>query len=90
MKYFASFRELFGVSEEEYEVEKGDRLRDLLLNYIPGRHAHVAGVWKDKVEQLMRGEEPSYIVIVNGDRADFDQELRDGDVVAILPPVGGG
>jgi molybdopterin converting factor small subunit len=38
----------------------------------------------------MRGEESSYIVIVNGDRARLDQELRGGDVVAVLPPVGGG
>lgn len=90
MKYFASIRELFGVSEEEYEVEKGVKLADLLLNHIPERHAHAADAWKDKVTRFMRGEEASYIVIVNGDRARLDQELRNGDVVAILPPVGGG
>ncbi len=90
MKYFASIRELFGVSEEEYEVERGVKLADLLLNHIPSRHAHVAEVWRDKVEGFMRGGEASYIVIVNGDRARLDQELKDGDVVAVLPPVGGG
>ena len=90
MKYFASIRELFGVSEEEYEIEGGVKLADLLLNHIPSRHAHVAEVWRDKVEGFMRGEEASYIVIVNGDRARLDQELKDGDIVAVLPPVGGG
>ena len=90
MKYFASIRELFGVSEEEYEVEGGVKLADLLLNHIPSRHTHVAEVWRDKVEGFMRGGEASYIVIVNGDRARLDQELKDGDVVAVLPPVGGG
>ena len=90
MKYFASIRELFGVSEEEYEVERGVKLADLLLNHIPSRHAHVADIWKNKVESFMRGEESSYIVIVNGDRARLDQELSGGDVVAVLPPVGGG
>jgi len=90
VKYFASIRELFGVSEEEYEIEGGVKLADLLLNHIPSRHAHVAEVWRDKVEGFMRGEEASYIVIVNGDRARFDQELKDGDIVAVLPPVGGG
>jgi molybdopterin synthase sulfur carrier subunit len=90
VKYFASIRELFGVSEEEYEVERGVKLADLLLNHIPSRHAHVADIWKNKVESFMRGEESSYIVIVNGDRARLDQELRGGDVVAVLPPVGGG
>jgi molybdopterin synthase sulfur carrier subunit len=90
VKYFASIRELFGVSEEEYEVERGVKLADLLLNHIPSRHAHVAEVWRDKVEGFMRGGEASYIVIVNGDRARLDQELKDGDIVAVLPPVGGG
>ncbi len=90
VKYFASIRELFGVGEEEYEVEKGVKLMDLLLNYIPGRHAHTADLWKRKLEGFMRGEESSYIVIVNGDRARLDQELKDGDVIAVLPPVGGG
>jgi len=90
VKYFASMRELFGVSEEEYEVEKGVKLVDLLLNHIPSRHAHVADIWRNKVESFMKGEEASYIVIVNGDRARLDQELKDGDVVAVLPPVGGG
>jgi molybdopterin converting factor small subunit len=30
VKYFASIRELFGISEEEYEVERGVKLADLL------------------------------------------------------------
>ncbi|MEM0241311.1 MAG: MoaD/ThiS family protein [Candidatus Nezhaarchaeales archaeon] len=90
VRYFASIRELFGVSEEEYEVGRGVKLADLLLNHIPDRHAHAADAWRDKVMQFMKGEEASYIVIVNGDRARLDQELKDGDVVAILPPVGGG
>lgn len=90
VKYFASIRELFGVSEEEYEVEKGIKLADLLLNHISERHSHVAHAWREKVVQFIRGDEASYIILVNGNRAKLDQELKDEDVVAILPPVGGG
>ncbi|MCX7694224.1 MAG: MoaD/ThiS family protein [Caloramator sp.] len=30
------------------------------------------------------------ILLINGQDADFDDELKDGDVVSIFPPVGGG
>jgi hypothetical protein len=37
-------RELFGISEEKYKVERGVKLADPLLNHIPSRHAHVADI----------------------------------------------
>ena len=90
MKYFALLREILGVGEEEYELEDGVTLYDLLLNHIPERHRNAAEVWRDKIRRFLEGESPGYIVIVNGNRADPDKRLRDGDVVAVLPPVGGG
>ena len=90
VRYFASLREVLGIGEEEYEVDEGAKLIDLLLNRIPERHKHAAEVWKERIEGFLKGESTSYIVIVNGDRAKLDQELKDGDVVAVLPPVGGG
>lgn len=91
VKYFAVLRELLGVGEEEYEVEGGTRLLDLLQLYIPERHKHVAGILKDQLHRILGDDgSPGYIVIVNGKRVDPNEVLRDGDVVAILPPVGGG
>lgn len=30
------------------------------------------------------------ILLINGQDADFDVQLKDGDIVSIFPPVGGG
>lgn len=90
VRYFASLREVLGVGEEEYEVGEGTKLIDLLLNRVPERHKYAAEIWKERIKGFLKGEPASYIVIVNGDRARLDQELKDGDVVAVLPPVGGG
>ncbi|MCD6591793.1 MAG: MoaD/ThiS family protein [Thaumarchaeota archaeon] len=90
VKYFALLREILGVGEEEYELEDGVTLYDLLLNHIPERHRNAAEVWRDKIRRFLEGKSSSYIVIVNGNRADPDKRLRDEDVVAVLPPVGGG
>lgn len=90
VKYFALLREIVGVGEEEYELDEETKLIDLLLNHIPRKHKDASEVFKDYVGRFLRGESTSYIVIVNGDRANPNQELKDGDVVAVLPPVGGG
>lgn len=96
VRYFGRVRELFGIKEEEYEI-KDTSLEDLLFKYIPDRHERVAREWKNILSadegpgktsgQLFRG---GYIVFVNGEARDMKYRLRDGDVVAILPPVGGG
>ena len=90
VKYFASLRELMGVSEEEYEISGEVTLRELLTNHIPERHREASDVWREKISSFLKGEEAGYIVIVNGRRIDLDQKLKDGDVVAVLPPIGGG
>ncbi|HDD66225.1 MAG: molybdopterin synthase sulfur carrier subunit [Thaumarchaeota archaeon] len=90
VRYFASLRDLLGVREEEYEVEGEPTVRELILEYVLKRHENVAGAVFEKLEGLLRGEEAGYMIIVNGDRADPARKLRSGDVVAILPPVGGG
>jgi len=90
VKYFASLRELIGVAEEEYEIDREITLRDLLTNHIPERHRAISDAWNEKISSFLKGEGTGYIVIVNGRRVDLDQKLRDGDVVAVLPPIGGG
>ena len=90
MKYFASLRELIGVSEEEYELQDGTTLKDLILKNVPERHKEIADEWINEVNKIISGEKEGYVFIVNGDRADLDRKLSEGDVAALLPPVGGG
>ena len=90
MKYFASLRELIGVGEEEYDVKDGTTLRELLVKYIPEKHKEAAGAWMERIAGILKGDKEGYILIINGNKADLNQRLDEGDVVALLPPVGGG
>ena len=56
MKYFALLREILGVGEEEYELEDGATLYDLLLNHIPERHRNAAEVWRDKIRRFLHSK----------------------------------
>ncbi len=42
------------------------------------------------LESLSIDEEDVAILLVNGIDGKLDQELQDGDVLSIFPPVGGG
>jgi len=111
VRFFASLRELLGnIREEEYEVEDGTRLMDLLLQHIPGRHSNVSKSWKEWIFETERNEIKFdkdgipvlsyYLILVNGKscssisederRPGLRYKLKDGDDIAILPPVGGG
>jgi molybdopterin synthase sulfur carrier subunit len=76
MRYFASVREIIGFSEEEVTVPAGSTIGSL-------------------IEKVRSSHEPlrhlrSLLVAVNGEFADKEHELGDGDVVALFPPVSGG
>jgi molybdopterin synthase sulfur carrier subunit len=76
MRYFASVREMIGLSEEEVAVPAGSTIGSL-------------------IERVKNSHEPlhhlkSLLVAVNGEFADMEHELGDGDVVALFPPVSGG
>ncbi|MCX7950960.1 MAG: MoaD/ThiS family protein [Clostridiales bacterium] len=45
---------------------------------------------KDVIEMLNIDRGDVKILLINGQDADFETELNDGDIVAIFPPVGGG
>ncbi len=45
---------------------------------------------RDIIEKLDISEPEVAILLVNGRDGKLDQELSDGDVVSIFPPVGGG
>jgi len=111
VRLFASLRELLGnIREEEYEVEDGTTLMDLLLQHIPERHSNVSKSWKEWIFETERHEIKFdkdgipvlsyYLILVNGRsynsisedgrRLGLMYKLKDGDEIAILPPVGGG
>lgn len=97
---------LSNTREEEYEVRDGTMLMDLLLKHIPERHRNVSRGWKESIFEMDGDEikfdkdgTPAlrryYMILVNGRYYNWipkglKYELKDGDVIAILLPVGGG
>ncbi len=84
VKVFASLREKLGTGEVEVEVDEYATLSRLLCR--------LAELWPKVFEGVVveGGLSEGYNVLLNGVTVDVDAKLRDGDVVAILPPVGGG
>ena len=77
VKFFASFREAVGKSEVDVDIkEKTDISR--LLEILKTEHPELGKL----IEPV--------IVSVNREYATYDTILKDGDEVAILPPVSGG
>lgn len=74
---FASYREMAGVQELRLALPGGSRVRDL-VQLLRARGGGLAS---------LPGDPP---VAVNHTYVPADTELRDGDEVALLPPVAGG
>jgi MoaE-MoaD fusion protein len=75
--YFAIVREIIGQSEESREV-KPDQTVGQLFDEL--------AVDYPAIQRLRR----SILFMVNEEYANPDQPLRDGDVIALIPPVSGG
>ena len=74
--FFASYADAFGRDHLEMEVPKGSTVGDLL------RQLHAL----DPERRLP----PTPLVAVNERYARYDYVLRQGDEVAVIPPVAGG
>jgi molybdopterin converting factor small subunit len=74
---FARLRELLGTHEQTLELGQG---------------ASIADVWAQlaAAHRELGAERASTRAARNGAMVGFDEELRDGDELALLPPVGGG
>jgi molybdopterin converting factor subunit 1 len=77
VRLFARLRDIIGAAEMARELEPG---------------ATIGTVWRQLAAEYPGLAEYSRSIssAVNADYARMDQELRDGDEVAFLPPVSGG
>jgi len=87
VKVFATLRDMVGWKEKEYNVETKD-INDFLKNVVERKLYNII-MNKDK-GQL----NPQYKILLNGRDIDFldglKTKLKDQDLIAIFPPVGGG
>ena len=93
VRFFTSLREIIGKREETLQFPEGNRVTvDAVLKALTQRYGKrfVEYVFDEKT-----GEVNGFLqFLVNGESAPtmdvLQTELDDGDVLAILPPVGGG
>lgn len=76
--YFAGLRDAVGVAEEALELPAGVRTVGALADHLAARHPAYAE------------RRPHVRIARNEAFAQGDEELGDGDVVALIPPVAGG
>ena len=79
--YFARLREAFGVASEAFALPAGCATAGELVRALQRR----GGPW---AQELAEGK--PYRLAVNQEMVKADAALRDGDEVAIFPPVTGG
>lgn len=92
VKYFTTLRELSGTAEEELTIRDGANLADLIEEVASkyGKEAHDYLYQKEESWKV----DPSIYFLINGENSrilsGLDTKLKDGDVIAIIPPIGGG
>ena len=90
VRYFATLRELAESAEEEIKIEDDGTLDDLIEK--------VTSKYGKKARNLLRlyhkEADQSIYFFINGTNARMlsgvDTKLKEGDIIAIIPPVGGG
>ena len=93
VRFFTSLREVINKKEETLKFPEGEKVTvEVVLKTLAQRYGNrfVEYVYDEKT-----GEVRGFLqFLVNGKSAatmnGLDTELADGDVLAILPPVGGG
>lgn len=76
VKYFASYREAVGKYEEELELAPGSTVKEVIEKIV----SRYPGIELDR----------EAILVLNQKVVKDDQEVKDGDVLAVFPPLGGG
>ena len=92
VRYFTTLRELAGRAEEELVIKEGSTLADL-IEEVASKYGKEAREYLYHRGKLERAYQAVYFLI-NGKNSKvlsgLKTRLRDGDVVAIIPPIGGG
>jgi molybdopterin synthase sulfur carrier subunit len=93
VRFFTSLREITNKKEERLKFPEGEKVTvDTILKTLAQRHGkrfveYIYDAKTDEVKGFLQ-------FLVNGKSAatlnGLQTELEDGDVLAILPPVGGG
>jgi molybdopterin synthase sulfur carrier subunit len=93
VRFFTSLREIVNKKEETLEFSEGEKVTvDMVLKTLVQRYGER---FVEYVYDRKTGEVRGFLqFLVNGKSATtldgLETELEDGDVLAILPPVGGG
>ena len=90
VKFLASIREITGMHEMPFELHPGDTV-EILLEVLESRFGED---FKAAVGKPFEDENPRIRFLVNGRDIDFlkgsGTELKEGDLVVLIPPVAGG
>lgn len=86
IRLFATLREKYGVDEVIVELDEGDFKKAI------EKAGLILG--EDFIHEVFNGENyrSDRLILVNGRHIQFlnDTRLKDGDVIAIFPPIAGG
>lgn len=90
VKYYATLRSAIGLKHEQFKLEDGSTIKDLLDEMVKV-HPKVKDILFDANGGLM-----SHIHFFINEKSQIDQDamlkikLKDGDIVSVFPSIGGG
>ena len=77
IKVFASIRDICGFNEKELIVSDSIKVNDVVDLFI-------------KCNNELSAKKDNFLIAVNEEYCAMDMMLKDGDILAIFPPVSGG